>query len=263
MFFNNEAVAFRIRGVFRVHAEPQMLVERNREHSALSLRICGKSTFASAGEQLQATDGTLMYFPSGVDYTRRTRAEEELIAVHLECFGEEEKRLEKMDCCEHLIPHFEELERVWRREGYSGAMEILYRIFRILDTQSTSVERTPALIELAARYMRQHAHRTDFRVSNMAEHLHVSEPYLRRIWKGAFGKSPMESLLDERFSLAEKMLLSGYYSTKEASALAGFSDVKYFRTAFSKRYGIPVGVYVRSRKKQPNPKEFASKTPAL
>ena len=261
MFFNDETQAFRIRGVFRVHAEAQTRVERKREHTALSLRIRGKSTFLCHEQQLEASDATLMYFPCGVEYTRKTKGEEELIVVHLECFGERDTCLYKQDGCEFLIPHFEELERVYSREGYAAAMEVFYRILRLLCEQSAADAQTRGMLEGALQYMRLNFCQKDFKVSALAEHVHVSEPYLRRIWNMHFGKSPMQSLLDERFAHAEKMLLSGYYSVKEVALLSGFSDVKYFRTAFSKRYGMPVGVYVNCKRNHVNLDEMTTKSP--
>jgi AraC-like DNA-binding protein len=47
-----------------------------------------------------------------------------------------------------------------------------------------------------------------------------------------------------RFEYAKDLLLSGYYQTKEVAIMSGFSDVKYFRTAFKKRYGVTVGEYL-------------------
>ena len=261
MFFTDETLAFRIRGVFHVHAEAQTLVERKREHTALSLRIRGKSTFLCHDRQLEATDATLMYFPRGVEYTRKTTGEEELIVVHLECIGEGEMCLYKQDGCEYLIPHFEELERVYAREGYAAAMEVFYRILRLLSEQSAADAKTLGLIESALQYMRLHFCEKNFKVSALAEYVHVSEQYLRRIWNMQFGKSPMESLLDERFAHAEKMLLSGYYSVKEVALLSGFSDVKYFRSAFAKRYGMPVGVYVNCKRNHINLDEMTTKSP--
>lgn len=45
-----------------------------------------------------------------------------------------------------------------------------------------------------------------------------------------------------------ELLLSGYYSQEEAAQAAGFSDIKYFRTAFKKRLGrTPSGYLARHR----------------
>ena len=50
-------------------------------------------------------------------------------------------------------------------------------------------------------------------------------------------------LLELRFDHATRLLSSGYYTPKQVAALSGFSDVKYFRTAFTHRFGITPTAY--------------------
>ena len=94
-------------------------------------------------------------------------------------------------------------------------------------------------------YMREHFRERDLTVSTLAELCHVSETYFRRIYHEHFKSSPMQALLEMRFDYAKSLLRSGYYQTKEVAALSGFSDVKYFRTAFKKRFGITPVQYIR------------------
>ena len=54
----------------------------------------------------------------------------------------------------------------------------------------------------------------------------------------------MNSNKNRLIEYAKELLRSGYYKTREIAEMSGFSDVKYFRTAFKKRFGITVGEFL-------------------
>ena len=66
----------------------------------------------------------------------------------------------------------------------------------------------------------------------------INEVSFRRLYHKHFGLSPLQEILNLRFDYAKGLLQSGYYSDKDVARLSGFSDVKYFRTAFSRRFGL-------------------------
>jgi AraC-like DNA-binding protein len=86
-------------------------------------------------------------------------------------------------------------------------------------------------------YLQAHYRDPELNVAQLASLCHVSEVYFRRVYRECFGTSPWQRILELRFSYACTLLQSGYYTVKEIANLAGFSDVKYFRTAFGKRFG--------------------------
>ena len=248
MFYENYKLAYRLRGVYRVHLSAQTLQERCRLHTALSLRLQGCSTFCTGDETFSATDNTVMYFPAGVNYTRKTHGEEELIVIHLDTLGEEEKRLYAMSDCEKMRPLFEGLLHAWENEGYLHAMELFYGILKHILENASRCEGLPPVIARAYPYMQHHFADATLSISSLAKLCYVSEPYFRRAWHAHFGKSPLQTLLDIRFSYAEELLATSYYSVKEIAVLSGFGDEKYFRCAFKKRYGVTVREYLGRKK---------------
>lgn len=247
MFYEGKEVAYRLRGVYRVHGTAQTLHERCRSHTALSFRIRGNSTFASEDGIYYGDDNTVMYFPSGVNYTRVTRGEEELIVIHLDAFGEEEKHLSATPNVQTLAPLFEGLLYAWEREGYFRAMELFYGILKRLSEIATPQKNIPVVIAKAYPYLKEHFTESTLTIATLSELCHVSEPYFRRIWRAHFGTTPLQSLLDMRFSYAKELFSTAYYSVKEVARMSGFGDEKYFRFAFKKRYGMTIGVYLRKK----------------
>jgi AraC-like DNA-binding protein len=211
------------------------------------LRIKGNSHIESKDQQLELKDGTLAYFPAGVDYKRVTREREEYIAIHLKSYGEHGVKIETVDQCDMLIPLFEAMHTEWERGNAASrnrCMSILYHIFEELSSRFDQREiNIPKSIAPGVEYLQKHFRTNDITISSLAALCHVSETYFRRIYVEIFGISPMQTLLDLRFDYAKNLLRSGYYQTKQIAAMAGFSDVKYFRTAFKKRFGITVKEY--------------------
>ena len=246
MFFHNEALCFAITGVYRVKGEPCVINERNRPHSALSYRLKGNSRIYCGEKVLELKDGSLSYFPAGVDYRRVTERSEEYIVVHLKAYGDCAKEIETVSDCQCLYPFFETLISDWEHDLKAKCRVDLYRLLeeaeRFTDHGDNSI---PEAIRVGAEYMREHFRERDLTVSTLAELCHVSETYFRRIYHEHFKSSPMQALLEMRFDYAKSLLRSGYYQTKEVAALSGFSDVKYFRTAFKKRFGITPVQYIR------------------
>ena len=71
----------------------------------------------------------------------------------------------------------------------------------------------------------------------------ISEVYFRRLYRQHFGTSPLQDILNLRFDYALVLLRSGYYSVEQVARQSGFSDVKYFRTAFTHHFGMTPTAY--------------------
>lgn len=248
--FDNTHRGFSIIGVFHVHRKPSSGMQKNRKHAALAYRLQGSSLFHFGGEELIADAQSMIYIPAGVDYSVSHKPEE-LIVVHLRCYNETSDRIEMLKACPNLQEPFLRLHAEWEscdpRWRHDRCMSILYSIFETAEKtklyDSTSL---PEIIRPGVELMHRDFKRHELSVTDIAAACHISEVYFRKVYKAHFGESPLEGLLALRFDYAESLLRSGYYSTKEVAALSGFSDVKYFRTAFARRVGTPPGEY-RSR----------------
>ena len=84
-----------------------------------------------------------------------------------------------------------------------------------------------------------------FSVCDIAKQVHISEPYLRKIFKRATGKTLSAFLINHRLSKAADLLHSADYSIRELCYLTGYSDDVYFVREFKKKYGVPPKKYRR------------------
>lgn len=247
MFYNKADMGCIIKGVYRINGEAKRVCESGRTHTAISYRIKGNTVIYCSDNRLELADGTVAFFPSGVDYLRETLENEEYIVIHLETFGKSEDTVEAVDSCEEIRPLFETVLSEWEKgedRVYSRCVRLLYEIFEAICAKENKPKKAPEVIAAGVAYMNESFRDSTLTVAAMADKCHISEAYFRRIFGSFFGRSPIYILQELRFNCAKDLLRSGYYSTKEVAVMSGFSDVKYFRTAFKKRYGITVGDFL-------------------
>lgn len=248
MFYDNSNWTFRITGIFYYERDTRDVSELGRTHTAISYRIQGSSTFYTNGQALPAGTGDIAYIPPGVAYRHKNDTAEKVIILHLHTLGPCDDRIQ-------VIPHAQELESMFRQllesweEGtgvsYNRSMSQLYRIFEALQHKQARQEPpVPPAIAPGIELMRRSFRDPRLTVGALSQACFVSEVYFRRVYRAYAGQSPLQAILELRFRYARELLRSGYYSPKQAAEAAGFSDVKYFRVAFKKRYGQTPSQYL-------------------
>ena len=241
MFYQNQGSAFRILGVFYVERARREIFEHDRRHTALSYRITGSSIFKDAEGTKEAYDGAVTYIPAGCDYYHLNCDHEQILILHLEQYGRTDKCLQTLPNATFLEPLFRNLLAIWEtgdEDAYPRCMSILYNIFEMLcQRQLQEITPPPAVIAPGVMALRKNFRNSDMTIKQLADLCFVSEVYFRRLFRLHFGCSPLQMLLEMRFDYATQLLSSGYYTPKQVASLSGFSDVKYFRTAYRKRFG--------------------------
>lgn len=251
MFYQDREGAFRILGVFYVERARREIFEHDRRHTALSYRITGSSVFEDGEGRKEAHDGAVTYIPAGCDYHHFNRDHERILILHLEQYGEADKVLQVLPNASFTEPLFRDLLATWVAGGegaYPRCMSILYSIFELLcERRPQESAPPPRVIAPGVAALRENFRNPHITVKELAELCFVSEVYFRRIFRAHFSCSPLQMLLELRFDYATQLLSSGYYTPKQVATLSGFSDVKYFRTAYKKRFGHTPTAAIPSR----------------
>ena len=255
MFYQNRRSAFRIIGVFYVERAQREIFEHDRQHAALSYRITGSSVFEDAEGTKEARDGAVTYIPAGCDYHHFNRDHERILIVHLEQYGEQDNTLQVLPNATFAEPLFRNLLAAFESgdaTSYPRCMSILYSIFELLgERQADKTVPLPTAIAPGVTALWEDFRNPNITVRHLADLSFVSEVYFRRLFHAQFGCSPLQMLLQLRFDYATQLLSSGYYTPKQVAALSGFSDVKYFRTAYRKRFGhTPSSVIANHRESE-------------
>ena len=128
------------------------------------------------------------------------------------------------------------------------AMSILYDIFDELSREDSESE--PRAVKLCAEHILAHFNDPTLSIEALAERSGVSDAYLRRIFKNAYGAPPKVFLQRIRIKRAKELLSLGFLSVGEVAAECGFSGIYQFCRAFKAETGF-------------TPKEYARRHPAV
>jgi len=247
MFYQNPEWTFRILDIFYFERKKRDVFESGRTFTGLSYRLQGNSTFYAGNQQWRAETGAVVYISSGYDYRHKTDDPERVIILHLQSKGDVEPGIQVEAGMTELEPLFEKMLEIWEEGGttsYNRCMSLLYTIFEELQhKKEQDAPPVPVAIAPGIEMLRKNFRDPHLTVTALSQACYVSEVYFRRVYRAYAGESPLQTILNLRFRYARNLLRSGYYTPKQAAELSGFSDVKYFRTAFKKRYGVTPSEY--------------------
>lgn len=98
-------------------------------------------------------------------------------------------------------------------------------------------------IENAVEYMKKHYNSTDFKISDLANSVYMSEKHFRRIFFDVYKKNPYAFLQEFRISKAEILLLNTSKSISDIALQCGFYDIYSFSHCFKNHTGLSPSKY--------------------
>ncbi|MBQ8508730.1 MAG: helix-turn-helix transcriptional regulator [Clostridia bacterium] len=246
MIFDQDNLQFQLLDVLWFDESNVAYRTRARTFFALSLRMEGDTDVELRGRDIHFTAGDLACFPPNTEYTRRSRRDI-MIVFHFYVQDYVSYELDVLHDMEHLLPMFRDALHEWqeRRPGYRyRAAALLYSIFAQVyaarnPTPSAHPQNLSPTVAEGIRYLRANFADPGCNVEALAEHLHMSETYVRRLFMRDLGVSPKRCLSDLRMERAQSLLNAGYDTVAAVAEQVGFRDAKNFATAFKKRFGYP------------------------
>lgn len=112
-------------------------------------------------------------------------------------------------------------------------LSVLYRLFALICNAGKAVNGTAAE---ALAYIRTHYSDPTLCVGNVASACLISEAYLYKLTKAAFGESPSALISKVRLERAHA-LLAEKRSVGECALAVGYSDLPQFSRAYKRKYG--------------------------
>lgn len=244
MFFEQTHLPFQLLGVLEFDESDVALWTAPRPFCALSLRLEGDTEIKFQNRRLHLNSHDLSFFPSHFGYYRRAHRDK-MIVFHFSLpfdLGTEPEILPNFKF-ETLCPLFIRALKEWNRRepGYEyRTYALFYRILAEITSHfSSQAPATGPLVTATLSYLQQHYTSPELNVAALARQAHVSDSYLRRIFRKELGVSPKEYIAFLRFERAKALLNAGYDSIASVAKKVGFSDEKNFATAFKKKFGYP------------------------
>lgn len=124
-------------------------------------------------------------------------------------------------------------------------LELFFSVFKHHLSEQSSVTTTTAAqsyIDFSVNYIKTH-YNQNITVTHLTKLLGISQPYLYRIFKDAFGKSPKAFIMEYRINQAKKLLAETDMPVSEVASAVGYSDSFAFSKAFSSIQGASPSEY--------------------
>ena len=161
--------------------------------------------------------------------------------------------------CFSLIERIDQLQTGWKSEQFSRDLyDILNyslsvdsgKIYEKLEKIKTMVINAigsnisdPKFFGLITQFIQENFSRSDFSISNVADHFNISASYMRRYFKQNTGKTIQQYVDDVRFEKATGMLQIPEIPIKQIVNEVGYIDYSSFIRKFKQRYGYTPGDY--------------------
>jgi len=229
--------------------------ERSLRMHTLVFHIHSQMQYVMENETLQAAENAVVYMPPLIPCKLRGDDKDLILRVEFECLEElpyhpvliQPKNAEKVRrLCE-------ELYEVWHRaspEREYRSLAVFYRILAELEREMMPLSDNASLaIRMATQYIDTYFTLPKLSVKTVAQATDVSESYLYQLFREAGHPSPKEYILNCRIRHACMLLQTGQYKVYEVAEKSGFSDAKYFLTAFRHAMGVSPRQYALQYKK--------------
>ncbi len=235
MYFADDDLMPEIIGVYKVYRENKSWYSPKRNFSVLSFHFCGKTEIIYKGTTYKISKNNLIYIPENIEYYQYSE-NNLLMPIHFKenCCRSDE--IEIISENGEYAKTFKVISELWLSGSARNkfkALSMIYMLFSRLAEFSQSEEGNK--IGKAISFIKTNCLCSDLTVADVAEHVGISEAYLRKLIKKELGMSPIKYIIYLRVEAAKKMLESGFYSVAEVARLCGFEDAGYFSSVF-KRY---------------------------
>jgi len=247
VIFDNLNAAFGFLSAVDYKDKNAKAIMHPRSFCSLSYRVRSNAKIMSAGGVTCLSDGDILFIPKGT-YYERCADYDELFALHFELFNDSTREIcvykpyDKQKFCEL----FKKVTAVYteRKCGYTyEAAALLNEIFLEIQTERGQTNKFSLMVETAIEYMKKNYADSALSISEISSVCGVSEGYFRRRFSNETGISPIKMLTDIRMQEAASMLTCGFYTVSEVSEAVGYSDPKYFSSAFKKHMAVSPARY--------------------
>ena len=90
------------------------------------------------------------------------------------------------------------------------------------------------------------------RITELAANVRLSQAHFSRAFKGFFGCSPQQFILERRVERAQELMLTTFCRLCEIAQVCGFADQAHFSRVFRQRVGLSPNAWRRISRECPN-----------
>ena len=208
--------------------------------------------FKSKKQTLRFSGDAVLVVPSNTEYTRYSYTDEDIIVIHFYLLNSEISEISFTPIMpgDGFEEEFNRILSIWQKKevGYRFfATSLLYSILGKLEQRCRTEDfYTKNYATAAVEIIERNFHSSDFTIKKLSDSLNVCSSQLRSKFREKYGVSPISYLQSYRIDYAKALIGTEYFTQSEIAEKCGFSDVKYFRSAFKRIVGKSASDYKRS-----------------
>lgn len=222
-------------------------VHKNRPSHGFAINdaVSNKKIYFSDGTVLTWGPYDLVYFPKGSSYHVKSITSGCCWAINFDLMDNFSEKPFKISfrSSAPIVEIFKDATNLWikKPEFFNTAIkkhlyDIILKIHKEQQRSYMPSEKEK-LIQPAVDIIRSNYTKNDLTSHDLSSVCHISEPYLRRIFKEIYSVSPKEYMINLRIEHAKTLLSSHHFSVSEVATLCGYAEPCHFSREFSKHVG--------------------------
>lgn len=221
---------------------------KNRFCYGLSFCESGKITYTHCGRDFVSDVGCAVFLPKGASYTIYGNESGGFPVINFECTGL------KLDTFltvplrnpESYLKDYKAMKNLSLFEStLSKQLSIFYDILSRIQTEGYEDN---GAMRAAIRKIEKSFSDPELNNRILADSLHISEVYFRRLFKESFGIAPKQYITDIRIKKAKQLLIDTDSTVTQISEQCGFSSVYHFCRIFKEKTGLTPTEYAKHSK---------------
>ncbi len=220
----------------------------NRQNYGLSFCKNGKITYIYEGKQYISDPTHAVFHPQGATYMLVCCEPGDFPIINFRSSTALPSNFIQIELNEPVSVYlslYEKLQALYFQQNRKAmGMSVFYEIISLLADQPE--KRGNAILYPATQRIYRDFADAGLSVAALAKEAHVSECYLRKLFKQEFGLTPRQFVNKVRIDHARMLLCENRFSISEIAAQCGFSSVYYFCKAFRAATGFTAGQYAKN-----------------
>ena len=218
-----------------VHSETgRKLKMVERESYGISLCYSGQITYKMNGKTFVSGPDVAIFHPQGVTYDI-TGDKDGLFPLMNFCSRDflcDEIKVIPLKNPQACLKLFEAIKSGYNDGNHLKTFSFLYALFDEVFSENVKKHGT---LTSAIKYIDEHLDIPELSNTEIANHLGISEVYLRKLFLSHYGTTPRQYILDARIRKAKQLLVDTPLTVSEIAEKCGFSSVYHFCRAFKAR----------------------------
>ena len=151
-----------------------------------------------------------------------------------------------------ILEHFKKAEKYWKTKNRGYIMKCMIELLHIIDAMQTEYmanyidKQKLNVLAPALTYIHNNYTTELLNISELSALCNIGPAYFRKLFKQAYGISPIKYINNLKIMHAKELISSGMYTITQAAEQSGYTDMSHFSREFKKTTGIAPSNFLKN-----------------